>query len=192
MGSQTCGQAGSMPEDTLAQGTSVFDDEFLAGSDLSAFQREVASRLLSIAERLPGGSYSVRVAIRRLAWPGGSTLLVNFVPRQEACAEMTVYIHRDTSVHIGAGSATTFGLPDDVWDQRAKDVPGFTVKIVESVATGNLRETIHYRGDTAVRSESELDVDGVPVSVDRTDVGVVLRGVFRKRRKREVTYPPYG
>ena len=191
MGLPTHGTAGSMPEETLARGTSAFDDEFLAGSDLSDFQREVARKLLSIAETLPAGSLSARAAIGRIAWPSGLTLLVNFVPRDETCAEMTIYIGRNTFVHIGAGSATTFGLPNAVWDQRAKDVPGLTEKIVDSVATGNLRETIHYSGDTVVRSESVLNVDGVPVSVDRTDVGVVLRCVFRKRTRREVVYPPY-
>ena len=110
MGLRTHGTAGSIPEEALVRGTLTFDDGFLAESDLSGFQREVASRLLSIAERLPGGSTSVRAAIGRFAWPGGSTLLVNFVPRQEACAEMTIYIDRDTSVHIGAGSVTTFAV----------------------------------------------------------------------------------
>lgn len=184
--------AGSMPGDTVARGTLVFDDEFLASSDLSDFQREVGRGLLRIAETLPAGSYSARAAIGRHTWPGGSSLLVNFVPRNKACAEMTIYIDRDSSVHIGAGSETTFGLPNDVWDQRARDVAEFTERIVESVVAGKLRETIHYSGDTVVRSESELDVEGVPISVDRTDVGVVLRGIFRKRRKREVTYAPYG
>ena len=192
MGLPTHGTAGSMPEEALARGTSAFDDEFLAGSDLSDFQREVAGRLLSIAERLPSGSFSARAAIGRFAWSGASTLLVNFVPRCEACAEMTIHIARDTFVYIGAGSVATFGLPDDVWDRRAQDVPGFTEKIVDGIAAGNLRETIHYSGDAVVRGESELNVEGAPVSVDRTDVGVVLRGIFRKRRKREVVYPPYG
>lgn len=190
--SPTHGTAGSMPEEILARETLTFNQGFLAGSDLSGFQREVAGKLLGIAERLPSGSFSARAAIERSASPSGLTLLVNFLPRDEACAEMTIYIDRDTSVHIGAGSATTFGLPHGVWDQRAKDVPGFTEKIVEDVATGNLRETIHYCGDKVVRSESELDVEGVPVSVDRTDVGAALRGIFRKRTSRQVVYLPYS
>ncbi len=192
MRSPTCGQAGSMPEATLARGPLALDEEFLADVEISDFQREVGRRLLRIAERLPAGCYSARAAIGRHIWPGGSSLLVNFVPRNKACAEMTIYIDRDLSIHIGAGSETTFGLPNDVWDQRARDAPAFMERIVESVVAGKLRETIQRRGDTTVRCKSELDVDGVRILVDRTDVGSAFRAIFRKRTRREVVYPPYS
>lgn len=166
--------------------------QWVLGRTLSRFQRDVAARLLRIAQRFPLGSFPARAIIDARRGIARSTLLINFVPRKEGAAELTIYIERATAVYIGAGRETTFGFPHDVWDGRGKDVPAFTEKIVGAVISGKLRETIHYRGDIPVRCESELDVDGVPISVDRTDLGGVLRAMFRRRRKREVTYAPYG
>jgi hypothetical protein len=181
-----------MPEATLAGGVRALDQEFLADLKISAFQREIAGKLLHIVEALPPQTVTTRVGFGGIDGLSSSTLIVNFIPRREGAAEMTIYIEPDTSVHIGAGHGTTYSLPHDVWDSRATDVPRFTSQIVRAVVDGKFRETIYTRGVVSIRWESELDVEGVPVSVERTDIGAVLRGILRKRRKREVTYAPYG
>lgn len=184
--------AGALPAEAIARGTIPFDEAFLEGADLSSFQRKVAVRLLCIPEALPDGSCTAQAVISRSAWPGGLTLFVNFVPRREGAAEITVFIQRDEFVDVGAGRDTTFGLPHDVWDPRAKDVSGFTEQIVSAIVNGKLRETIYYRGDLRVRYKSELEVEGPPVLIERLKLLRMLRGVFRKRSKKEVTYTSYA
>ncbi len=183
--------AGSLPVEMLRRRSLAFDESLLTRSELSSFQCAVATRLLGIAQRFALGSFSARVIIESRGGIAASTVLINFVPREERAAELTIYIERETTVSIGAGCETTFGLPHDVWDERAKDVLGFTEKIVSAIVWGKLREAIHYRGNIVVGCKSELDVDGVPISVDRTDVGGMLRALFRRRRKRELTYVAY-
>lgn len=192
MGSPTCGQAGSMPEATLARGPLALDEEFLGGLEISDFQREIAGRLLRVVEALPPQSVTTRAGIGGIDGLPPSTVVVNFVPRREGSAEMTIYIEPDISVHIGVAQGTTYSLPHDVWDSRAKDVSRFTGQIVSAVVDGKFRETIYTRGGVPIRWESELDVEGVPVSMHRTEVLGNLRGAFRKRRRREVVYPPYS
>jgi len=192
MQTSTHNYAGSIPDDFISLGYHPFDDKFLAESDLNNFQRKISERLLCIAETLPTKSCVIRAISKRSTGPGISTLLVNFVPRNNACAEMIIYINRDSTVDIGAGRESTFGLPHNVWDKRASDLPEFTEKIVRSVTIGNLRETMHLRGNLIVRCESELCVDGIPVLVDRTDMGSVFRVIFRKRSSQEIVYLPYS
>ena len=184
--------AGKMREDVAALGTLPFDAEFISSCDISDFQRDIADGLLTIVEALPRDAATSRAVLGREAWPGGVPLIVNIAPRDTACAEMTIYVDRDACVHIGAGHVTTFGLPNDVWDPRSENVSSFTMRIVASVAAGGLRETIHYRGDSVVKSESVLDIDGIALSVERIEMGVMLLAVFRARKKREVVYPAYS
>ena len=189
MGSSTCGKAGSMPETTLARGPLALDKEFLAYWELSSFQREVAGRLLRIVAAMPPQSVTVRAAITQAP---KATVFVSFVPRQEESAEMTIEIEQDTYVHIGVGEGTTYSLPHDVWDARSEDVLRFTEQIVSAVVAGQFQETVHYRGGVAVRWVSELRVEDTPVRQDRTEVLDNLRGILRKRTKREVTYVAYA
>jgi hypothetical protein len=191
MRSPTCGQAGSMPEATLARGPLALDEEFLADVEISDFQREIAGKLLRIVEAMPPQSVTTRAYIGGIGGLPPSTAVVNFVPRRGVSAEITIYIEPSTSVHIGVAHGTTYSLPHDVWDSRAKDVPRFTEQIVRAVVDGKFRETIYSRGGVPIRWKSELDVEGIPVSMDRKEVLGNLRGVFRKRTKREVVYPPY-
>ena len=192
MDSRTCGQAGSMPEATLARGPLALDGEFLAHVEISDFQREIARKLLCIVEALPPQSVTTRAYIGPIGGLPSSTVVVNFVPRQRGSAEITIYIEPRTPVHIGVAHGTTYSLPHDVWDSRAKDVPKFTEEIVRAVVDGKFRETIYTRGDVPIRWKSQLDVEGVPVCMDRKEVLGSLRRVFRKRSKREVVYPPYS
>lgn len=178
-----------MPEATLARGPLALDEEFLTYSELSDFQREVAGKLLRIAEALPAQSVTARAGI------GGARkaiVFINFVPRREGSAEMTIVIEQHTYVHIGVGEGTTYSLPHDVWDPRAKDVLRFSEQIVSAVVGGKFRETIYYRGGVPVRWVSELRVEETPIPQDRTELFATLRGVFRKRWRREVTYAAYG
>jgi hypothetical protein len=185
-------EAGSMPAEALASGTVQFDEEFLAGADLSDFQHEVARRILPIARELPADSVSVRAFVERTRYPSRSTLLINFLPRREDSAEMTVYVEHEEFAAVGVGRDTTFGLPHDVWDPRAEDVLGFTEQIVRGVVNGKFRETIYCRGDLAVRCESQLDLEGVPLSVIRMHPSASFRRLFRRRERCEVTYAPYA
>lgn len=177
-----------MPEAVLARTHVAFDEEFLAGRQISDFQREVAAKLLLIVEALPPESVTARATIGEVS---KGVVFINFVPRQEESAEMTIEIERHTYVHIGVGQETTYGLPNDVWDSRAKDVSGFTAQIVSAVVEGKFRETIYTRAGVPVRCESELNVEGVPVSIVRLDLLGELRRLYRKRWKRDVTYAPY-
>lgn len=188
----TCIDAGSMPAEALARGTVPFDEEFLEGADFSDFQREVATRLLRVVQALLPESLILRTVGSRIRMLGRSLLIINFVPRRDEAAEMTIYIEPDEFVDVGAGRHTTFGLPHEVWDPRAKDILRFTEQIVSAIIDGKLRETLYCRGNVPVRCKSELDVEGAPVSIDRMLVSAWLRQVFRKRSVREVTYPPYG
>lgn len=189
MHAPTYGPGDDRAHAALARELVAFDEKFLTGSGISDFQRGVAAKLVSIVESLPPESVTARAAVG--VKPKG-TVFVNLVPRQEDCAEMTIEIERHAYVHLGVGEGTTYSLPYDVWDPRAKDVVKFSEQIVKAVVAGRFRETIYYRGKAPVRWTSELCVEETDVPQDRTDLLATLRGVFQKRRKREVTYAPYG
>lgn len=187
-----CDDTGSMPVELLTRGPFELNAQILTDTDLTDFQREVLGLLLPIVERYRPSCSTVRVGMGRRRVGVGSTVFVSFVPHRDVSPDLTIQVSPSSSVFIGAGQETTIGLPSDVWDNRVVDVPVFAARIVEAVLCGKLTERIYYCGAITVRSESELDVDGVPVLVQRTDVGAALRTMFRRRDSRDVTYQPYG
>ncbi len=184
--------AGSMPESVPRRAISPFDEIFVQRPELTDFQHKVGSRILRLAQELRPEYVTVRATIGGVPGLDRSVVLISFLPRNDGCAEMTVYIESQRHVYIGVGHGLTYSLPDDVWDPRAKDAPRFAAQIVGAVIAGKLTETIFYRGGVATRWVSELDVEGIPVSMDRGVIPSVVLGLFKRRSKETVRYVPYA
>jgi len=170
----------------------VLDAAFLAQARLTPFQRRVAEITFRTVDALSPTCVTATASLGGRTGLSAGTLVLRFLPRREGAAAMTINIEPKTSVHIEVGEGTTYSLPDDVWDPRVKDITGFTEQIVRAVIAGKVRETIVYRGHVPVKWNSEIDIEGGPVSMRRSLLLGMLVGGFRRCRTRDVQYAPYG
>lgn len=177
--------------DGFAAGPFPLHKEFLTETAKCQFQSDVIKRLIDVVDSIPARCLKAQMGVSALRSLPSETALVRFFPDKATAAEIMVHIEPHTFVHIELATATTFNLPDDVWDSRTSDVPQFTQKIVAAVINGKLRESIFYCGSVPFRWQSTLDVDGDLVSINRIEALKGVGSLIRRRRRKDIQYDSY-
>ncbi len=162
----------------------------VAGMGLSDFQRAVANGIATVVAALPEDCQ--RSSLSTAIEGDECKCEIGLMPANPESAAIKIVIDPDRYVHIFAAERAAFGLPDDVWDKRASDVPEFAKAVVSAIVAGHLTEQTWYRGETEVAVRHELLVGSQEVCITRVSVLKRIALFWKRPRIVQHAYAPFA
>lgn len=157
--------------------------------DVPPVHRETLRSVLSILREVPIDRISLELV--RLG-PDCSKLLAR--PSNDQAAEVTVLFWDEDDprkVGVAAGEAAFVSLHTDIYGHDARHWREFLTGFVCGVLAGTLVERLAYRSGRLVKSNFTVRVGQEPFSFSRRSLPNLLRGMFKKREERTVSYGAY-
>ena len=151
--------------------------------------RETLGRIMSQFDECPPDRVQLELVHEQ---PGRSKLIAT--PSNAAASAIEVFFYDDDDprqVAVAGGVDVFLSLPTDIYGKHAQEWRAFLDDFVRGVVQGTLVEKLEYRGERLARSTFTVRLGEAPFTFTRTNVPNCLKGLFKKRTKRTVTYPPY-
>jgi len=145
--------------------------------------------MLGLFRELPPDRVQLELVHEKPRW---SKLVATPFNRAAATIEVWFYGDNDArNVGPAAGVNAGLNLSSDLFGEAEENWREFLDSLVRGIVGGTLVETLEYRGGRLVKSVFEVRLGGKPFSFARTNVPNWLKGLFRTREKRTVSYAPY-
>jgi hypothetical protein len=172
------------PQQALHLGN--LDDLLLESTGLSPFQSKVLEVIREhLAECTPN---ALQACVERMT---GRIIRINVQVRFRECASFRLLIHPENEIGVSMGKEAYFNIPEDVEMPTGASSTDFLAIVLRTILSGGLTEVVFSYGDKVYKSEFTLRTPGRPVTIKRVIVPWLILGLWRRPRKRVLTYDTY-
>lgn len=164
------------------------ETEDFATDSMNAFEKDVATRILSVVRALPLGSAHVY-----LSQEDPHCHKLTIVPSNEGASRIEVrfYSVDPPNVSICAGVDVFLSLVTDVYRIEREQWGEFLEKMVRGIIDGTLEERLNYKGGLITKSEFSVRLDKELFTFSRGSLPNWLKAILKRKHKEMVRYAPY-